>query len=484
MPPKKTSNIVPVNPRILHLPCEWQECQFVTDEMEKFIKHLSEHLTELLSSVTPPEQVLGCFNCKWRNCDVAVIGHISDYTRHVFFHAFHTKIKCIGSMLVKNLELHACTLDSQSCNLIPDLPECLQCGWTHCGAVYDNPEFFYRHVDFHADSFPNGNNLKGGCDCQWEGCDVNVKSKHKLREHLRSHTQQKLVACPNCGGFFSSRTKFFDHLERQKDVQSYQCSYCNKKFQTERLMRDHVRIHVNCYKCPLCDMTCPNPHGLRNHLRYKHTSERQYNCLECDYRSKTPSDLRRHMETHSENTIMCHVKGCCFVTRVYQCLASHYQKTHQGIDTHRFACHICKAFFTRGSLLTKHLKKTHKYRLPSGYSRFRYNMSQDGFWRLQTVRYESVNLIEQVIVNAADPTTSGPSEDCGPPPAPTTEVVSTTYNLEMLGDVALHTPNKLDIVSDKVEEAEEEEKEDEVQKTEENLVDYEEDDIYIEKMIL
>ncbi|CAI9722690.1 histone H4 transcription factor-like [Octopus vulgaris] len=371
MPPKKTSSIVPVNPRFLDLPCEWQECQFVTNEMEKFIKHLSEHLTTLLSSVTPPEQVLGCFNCKWRNCDVAVIGHISDYTRHVFFHAFHTKIKCIGSMLVKNLELHACTLDGQSCNLIPDLPECLQCGWTHCGAVYDNPEFFYRHVDFHADSFPNGNNLKGGCACQWEGCDVNVKSKHKLREHLRSHTQQKLVACPNCGGLFSSRTKFFDHLERQKDVQCYQCSYCNKKFQTERLMRDHVRIHVNCYKCPLCDMTCPNPHGLRNHLRYKHTSERQYNCLECDYRSKTPSDLRRHMETHSENTIMCHVKGCCFVTRLYQCLASHYQKTHQGIDTHRFACHICEAFFTRGSLLTKHLKKTHKYKLPSGYSRFR-----------------------------------------------------------------------------------------------------------------
>lgn len=83
-------------------------------------------------------------------------------------------------------------------------------------------------------------------------------------------------------------------------------------------------------------------------------------------------------------------------------------------------------------------------------------MSQDGFWRLQTVRYESVNLIEQVIVNVAD-TTANPeemasSESCDP--APTTELVSTTYNLEMLGDVALHTPNKLDIVTDKVAEEE------------------------------
>ena len=47
------------------------------------------------------------------------------------------------------------------------------------------------------------------------GCGLKLKNKYKMREHLRSHTQEKVVACPTCGGLFSSRTKFFDHLTRQ-----------------------------------------------------------------------------------------------------------------------------------------------------------------------------------------------------------------------------------------------------------------------------
>jgi len=42
-----------------------------------------------------------------------------------------------------------------------------------------------------------------------------VKSKHKLKDHFKSHTQEKVVACPTCGALFSCRTKFFDHLTRQ-----------------------------------------------------------------------------------------------------------------------------------------------------------------------------------------------------------------------------------------------------------------------------
>lgn len=34
---------------------------------------------------------------------------------------------------------------------------------------------------------------------------------------MRSHTQEKLVACPTCGSMFSSNTKLFDHLHRQAE---------------------------------------------------------------------------------------------------------------------------------------------------------------------------------------------------------------------------------------------------------------------------
>lgn len=95
-------------------------------------------------------------------------------------------------------------------------------------------------------------------------------------------------------------------------------------------------------------------------------------------------------------------------------------------------------------------------------------MHSDGFLRLQTVRYESVNLIEQVIdtnamsaTNSRSPETSGnaeqapdnvgASENAATAAATNSgggggeEEVSITYNLEMLGDVALLNPNKLGV---------------------------------------
>ena len=41
---------------------------------------------------------------------------------------------------------------------------------------------------------------------------------------------------------------------------------------------------VNHYKCPLCDMTCPSPSSLRNHIKFRHSNERPYSCEYCEYR--------------------------------------------------------------------------------------------------------------------------------------------------------------------------------------------------------
>ena len=41
---------------------------------------------------------------------------------------------------------------------------------------------------------------------------------------------------------------------------------------------------VNHYKCPLCDMTCPSPSALRQHVRYRHSEEKPFKCGHCEFR--------------------------------------------------------------------------------------------------------------------------------------------------------------------------------------------------------
>lgn len=401
MPPKsERSAVVNIKYEEMTLQCEWNDCNGVYDSMTTFTEHVNEHLMQHLGASLQGEDKSGQdIHCCWRECNTDIDGDIACYLRHVYFHTFHVKIKCIGALLLEKTGRQLCLYDSISRNLIPELPECLECGWKDCHAQFENAEMFYQHVQSHSDTFPEGNNVIGGCKCQWEGCNVVVKSKHKLKDHFKSHTQEKLVACPTCGALFSCRTKFFDHLNRQPGYISgkqYQCSHCNSTFGAERLLRDHMRYHVNQYKCPYCDMTSPSPSNMRLHIKYRHSTEKPHKCNLCDYRCKSQADLQRHMDKHNTDLpILCQVPDCQYSTRYFRCLEHHFKKEHQQLDTSVYECHVCNSTFTRGSILTKHLKKVHKFNWPSGHNRFRYKQHTDGKFRLQTVRYESMELTTQ-----------------------------------------------------------------------------------------
>ncbi|XP_041358293.1 histone H4 transcription factor-like [Gigantopelta aegis] len=379
--------------------CEWEECKNVLSTVKDFLLHIAAHIVQYSASKDELENA-NCYSCKWCECGCQILGNYGDFERHVYFHAFHVKLKCFGELLMTKSNAQPCLMDCHSRNWIPELPESLQCGWKECGVILDNPVLFYGHVNQHVDGFPDGNEVVGGCLCAWEGCDSQFKNKYKLREHIRSHTQEKVVACPTCGGLFSNRTKLFDHLKRQKEtsLHCYQCSHCNKRFATERLLRDHMRHHVNHYKCPFCDMTCPAPSSLRSHIKYRHTEDKPFSCAHCERRCKSSADLRRHMESHSgQPAYSCHIEGCTFEARNYWTIANHMKKIHEVGNARKYCCHLCQKKFTRGYLLSKHLKKKHKFKWPSGHSRFRYKLHSDGLWRLQTIRYESIEVTEQIL---------------------------------------------------------------------------------------
>ncbi|CAL8364968.1 unnamed protein product [Lota lota] len=398
---------MPPNKRIqkkmpLELECEWGSCQDTFSRMENLCKHMEAHLGASDASEDSDENEAEQ-SCLWRHCGFCSVDGPEELRRHVFFHCYHTKLKQWGlQVLNSNPNMGTCSIGYQNRNIVPEIPDNFTCLWEDCEQPpYENPEWFYRHVELHSlcMDIPTGDS-ECLLRCAWKECEASAKGRPKLREHLRSHTQEKVVACPGCGAMYANNTKFFDHIKRQSALegQRFQCSHCSKRFATERLLRDHMRTHVNHYKCPLCDMTCPSPSSLRNHIKFRHSNERPYSCEYCEYSCKNLVDLRKHLDTHtSEPAYRCDAAGCTYTARTVRTMKIHYKREHEGDFVPRYKCHVCDQCFTRGNNLTVHLRKKHQFKWPSGHPRFRYKEHEDGFMRLQLIRYESVELTEQLM---------------------------------------------------------------------------------------
>ena len=203
-----------------NLKCEWSgECDKVFSTMDSFLDHVDEHLENANTN----------FECKWKDCDTDSFEDESSFKRHVRFHAFHTKLKYIGQNVLENLHekqkeskepqnIPKCNLDDQTRNVIPELPYKFECSWNYCDYTTDNPELFYRHIkQSHVDKFVDKD---ADSKCLWSQCEQKIANKNRLVEHMRHHSQEKLVACPNCGSLFASFTKFIDHCSRSSEIGS------------------------------------------------------------------------------------------------------------------------------------------------------------------------------------------------------------------------------------------------------------------------
>ena len=137
------------------LECEWSSCDgaFPSSEFHEFREHIESHLREVLPQYnrgTSEDAVPDNYACSWKECCWDSPLDAGDLIRHVFFHAFHTKIKVEGFKKQKEMNLPLCTLDSQSRNLIPENTEPFLCEWKECSVEFNCPSLFYRHVDSHA----------------------------------------------------------------------------------------------------------------------------------------------------------------------------------------------------------------------------------------------------------------------------------------------------------------------------------------------
>ncbi|XP_045470973.1 histone H4 transcription factor [Harmonia axyridis] len=382
---KKKINKISEQP--ITFPCRFRECGQEFTDYFKFDNHLISHINQ--EDFTG--KIIHAF-CQYGDCDLRFVSYLHAI-QHMSIHGHHDKLCYLGEIAVKKNSLPECKLENIfTC---PESEVVYHCEWDSCNMVIDTICNFLCHIKMH--SMGNSVKDKKKIDCEWKGCKQQFKMQYQLSKHMPVHTKTKYLACITCGNSFSSMARFSDHRSKQIPIekQNYKCSQCFKVFATESLIRDHVRAHINQYKCPMCDMTCPKPSNLINHIRFRHINERLYQCNLCEHSALSKQNLEQHLISHCTEMLMV-CDECDFACRSIHTLDRHIQREHLK-DRQMFECHICKKRYKRGNILSQHLVAVHSVQYPSGHSRFRYKKEADGIARLQTIRYETVNVIKEII---------------------------------------------------------------------------------------
>ncbi|VDD90811.1 unnamed protein product [Enterobius vermicularis] len=239
---------------------------------------------------------------------------------------------------------------------------------------------------------------------------MTFRNKSNLRTHVRHHSGDKSTACPFCGTFFSNNSKLFNHMVRKLspngmfEKYAVACHFCQKTFNSERLLREHIRRHVMNYKCQFCSVTLDCPSALHRHILNVHANLRQFCCNLCSRKLcvLNCTDLDRHVGAIHSNDLahVCAECGDKFHWRKQ--LVTHMRKHKEGYQPFTHLCHLCEARYANGFGLSRHLLKKHKCKVPVGFTRYQYKKCADGFMRLQTKRCLSKTLALQLGIPSND----------------------------------------------------------------------------------
>ncbi|CAH2049551.1 unnamed protein product, partial [Iphiclides podalirius] len=391
----------------LNLECEWQSCRWKFSDYELFQSHVNGHISDI-HVIKTDDKADAEYVCLWDVCGHKTTNYC-EMIRHINYHSYHAKLLAIGYNGRATLDLARCKKDSTKRNQLPKFISEHTCLWVGCTCKFDSMQTFVDHVRLHVGGEP--------ALCSWAGCGATFPRRSLLAAHVRSHTGERLIACYHCGAHFASNRKLRDHLRRQNvnPQSSYNCSFCGLACATEYLEKEHSRQHVSLYACSLCDMSAPSLAALAQHVRYRHLGKeaaRTHACPHCPYRAVTKCDLRKHIPTHTRKRRR-KVKDEGGSDREGDGSDSG-PSDEESCDPRKkprtprkYACHVCPdkeaKVFSRGTRLTTHLVKVHGAQWPFGHSRFRYQLSEDGMYRLTTTRIEEIEVSKKIVGGYSGP---------------------------------------------------------------------------------
>lgn len=211
----------------LQLHCEWDDCDFFTTDVNKFLEHVPEHTEVMKRPQTCSESENNGDNhdepihkCLWRNPITGEIcGKIFQGTEGLTQHLIDDHISSGKSSYV-------CHWD----------------GCNRCGKEFSQRQKIIRHLNTHTKHKP--------FEC--EICHKRFSLDLMLKQHMRIHTGEKPYKCDICGKTFKTSSSLTIHLRIHSGDKPMVCKICGKRFNESSNLNKHMKIHFREHKCEHC----------------------------------------------------------------------------------------------------------------------------------------------------------------------------------------------------------------------------------------
>ena len=177
------------------------------------------------------------------------------------------------------------------------------------------------------------------------------ESKFKIEKTKKNN--KNWYICPECPYETRHFTKMKNHVDSKHRGVKYQCSHCEKIFNTDSTLRGH-RIAKHgppkpMVHCEYCEYSSTEKMLVKSHTKSVHL-DIKFQCELCDKRFTTKDGLRRHIKSFHQQ-----MRELCDICKKY----SKCVKIHKVIQHKERQCPECGETLLNKSALNLHLKNVH-----------------------------------------------------------------------------------------------------------------------------
>lgn len=195
------------------------------------------------------------------------------------------------------------------------------------------------------------------CDqCEYKSASSGGLTTHKKIMH--NDNRPKEHCCDKCGKRFALKSNLKEHIRSHSSEKLFLCGVCGKGLKNKQCLNRHLFTHGIKYTCEVCAKNFASFSSLSIHRRDKHQLLNLPHEHTKDIKSllelSAPSNLKEEIGTHSSKKAF-HCGVCGKGLKNKQCLNRHLF-TH-GI---KYTCEVCSKDFVSVSTLTIHRRDKHQ----------------------------------------------------------------------------------------------------------------------------